>query len=45
VLRHPGPERRLRLNARTSLTVKTRAGAILEVIRDAASSDPGIAGL
>ncbi|HJS97277.1 MAG TPA: helix-turn-helix domain-containing protein [Solirubrobacteraceae bacterium] len=45
VLDEPDPERQLRLNARNSLVVKTRAGAILEVIRDAASSDPEIAGL
>jgi AcrR family transcriptional regulator len=43
VLDEPDPERQLRLNARNSLIVKTRAGAILEVIRDAASSDPEIA--
>lgn len=43
VLDEPDPERQLRLNARNSLAVKTRAGAILEVIRDAASSDPEIA--
>jgi AcrR family transcriptional regulator len=45
VLDEPDPERQLRLNARNSLVVKTRAGAILEVIRDAASSDPEIAAL
>ena len=45
VLDEPDPERQLRLNARNSLIVKTRAGAILEVIRDAASSDPQIAEL
>jgi AcrR family transcriptional regulator len=45
VLEEPDPERQLRLNARNSLIVKTRAGAILEVIRDAASSDPEIAAL
>jgi AcrR family transcriptional regulator len=45
VLDEPDPERQLRLNARNSLIVKTRAGAILEVIRDAASSDPEIAAL
>lgn len=43
VLDEPDPERQLRLNARNSLVVKTRAGAILEVIRDAASADPEIA--
>ncbi|MGN6871154.1 MAG: TetR/AcrR family transcriptional regulator [Solirubrobacteraceae bacterium] len=45
VLDEPDPERQLRLNARNSLVVKTRAGAILDVIRDAASSDPEIAAL
>jgi hypothetical protein len=45
VLDEPDPERQLRLNARNSLVVKTRAGAILDVIRDASSSDPEIAGL
>jgi AcrR family transcriptional regulator len=45
VLDETDPECQLRLNARNSLIVKTRAGAILEVIRDAASSDPEIAGL
>lgn len=45
VLDEPDPERQLRLNARNSLVVKTRAGAILEVIRDAASSDSEIAAL
>jgi AcrR family transcriptional regulator len=42
VLDEPDPERQLRLNMRNSLTVKTRAGAMLEVIRDAASVDPDI---
>jgi AcrR family transcriptional regulator len=45
VLDEPDPERQLRLNARNSLIVKRRAGAILDVIRDAASSDPDIAAL
>lgn len=45
VLDEPDPQRQLHLNARNSLAVKTRAGAILEVIRDAASSDPEIATL
>ena len=45
VLDEPDPERQLRLNARNSLIVKRRAGAILDVIRDAASSDPEIAAL
>ena len=45
VLDEPDPERQLRLNMRNSLTVKTRASAILEVIRNAASADPDIAAL
>jgi AcrR family transcriptional regulator len=42
VVDEPDPERQLRLNTRNSLVVKTRAGAILEVIRSAASADPDI---
>lgn len=45
VLDEPDPERQLRLNMSNSLMVKTRAGAILEVIRSAASADPEIAAL
>jgi AcrR family transcriptional regulator len=45
VLEEPDPERQLRLNMRNSVTVKTRAGALLEVIRDAASADPDIGDL
>jgi len=45
VLEEPDPERQLRLNMRNSLIVKTRAGATLEVIRDAASVDPDIGAL
>jgi AcrR family transcriptional regulator len=45
VLEEPDPERQLRLNARNSLIVKTRAGAMLEVIRSAASADPEIGAL
>ena len=45
VLDEPDPERQLCLNMRNSLTVKTRAGAMMDVIRDAASSDPEIAAL
>jgi AcrR family transcriptional regulator len=45
VLEEPEAQRQLRLNMRNSLMVKTRAGAILEVIRDAASSDPDIGDL
>jgi AcrR family transcriptional regulator len=42
VLDEPDSQRQLRLNMRNSLMVKSRAGAMLEVIRDAASSDPDI---
>jgi AcrR family transcriptional regulator len=45
VAREPDPERRLRLNARNSRTVKLRAGALLEVIRGAAAAEPEIAAL
>jgi AcrR family transcriptional regulator len=45
VLAEPDPERQLRLNVRNSLMVKTRAGAMLEVIRSAASADPDIGAL
>jgi AcrR family transcriptional regulator len=45
VLEEPDPERQLRLNMRNSRTVKVRAGAMLEVIRSAAPSDPDIAAL
>jgi AcrR family transcriptional regulator len=45
VLEEPDPERQLRLNMRNSLTVKLRAGAMLEVIRSAASADPDIGAL
>ncbi|MGH2969498.1 MAG: TetR/AcrR family transcriptional regulator [Solirubrobacteraceae bacterium] len=45
VLEEPDPERQLRLNMRNSRTVKVRAGAMLEVIRNAASADPEISAL
>jgi AcrR family transcriptional regulator len=45
VVEEPDPERQLRLNMRNSLIVKTRAGAILEVIRSAAPADPEIGAL
>jgi AcrR family transcriptional regulator len=45
VLEEPDPGRQVRLNVRNSRTVKVRAGAILEVIREAASADPDIAAL
>ncbi|MEN3285484.1 MAG: hypothetical protein V7607_6624 [Solirubrobacteraceae bacterium] len=45
VLEEPDPERQLRLTARNSRIVKERAGALLGVIRSAASTDPDAAGL
>jgi AcrR family transcriptional regulator len=45
VLDEPDPERQLRMNAHNSRAVKTRAGALLGVIRSAAPSDPDIAAL
>jgi len=45
VLEEPDPQRRLRLNARNSRAVKTRIGALLQVIRGAAPTDADIAAL
>ena len=45
VLDEPDPERQLRMNAHNSRAVKTRAGALLGVIRSAAPSDADIAAL
>lgn len=45
VMEEPDPERQLRLNARNSRMVKVRAGALMEVIRSAAPSDPDIGAL
>ncbi|MGH2965083.1 MAG: TetR/AcrR family transcriptional regulator [Solirubrobacterales bacterium] len=45
VIEEPDAERQLRLNARNSRRVKERAGALLEVIRDAAPADPDIGAL
>jgi AcrR family transcriptional regulator len=45
VLDEADPERQLRLNMRNSRTVKVRAGAMLEVIRSAASADADIGAL
>jgi AcrR family transcriptional regulator len=42
VLDEPDPERQLRLTARTSREVKTRAAALMKVIRGAAPGDPDI---
>lgn len=45
ILAEPDPERQLQLMARNSRIVKLRAGALLKVIRDAASADADIAAL
>jgi AcrR family transcriptional regulator len=45
VIEERDPQRRLRLNARNSRAVKTRIGALLQVIRGAAPSDPEVAAL
>jgi AcrR family transcriptional regulator len=45
VVGEPDPERQLRLTARNSRTVKLRAGALMEVIRGAAATDPDIEAL
>jgi AcrR family transcriptional regulator len=45
VLDEPDPERQLRMNAHNSRAVKTRAGALLGVIRSAAPADPDIQAL
>ncbi|MFJ5697313.1 hypothetical protein [Arthrobacter sp. NPDC093139] len=45
VVKEPDPERKLRLVAAQSRLVKTRSGALLEMIRAAASADSEIADL
>jgi AcrR family transcriptional regulator len=45
VLDEPDPERQLRMNARNSRAVKERIAGVLEVIRNAAPSDPDIGAL
>src|SRR3954451_9732269 len=45
LLAEPDPEQQLRLMARQSRIVKLRIGAVIEVIRTAASSDPDIGAL
>ena len=45
VLEEPDPERQLRLVARNSRDVKLRIGAVIEVIRAAAPTDPDIEAL
>lgn len=42
VLDEPDPERKLRINARNATLVRRRAGAMLEVLRAAAPTDPEI---
>lgn len=45
VVKEPDPERKLRLVAAQARRVKARSGALLEMIRTAASADPDIADL
>ena len=45
VIEEPDPHRQIRLNARNSRRVKGRAGALMEIIRDAASADADIEAL
>src|SRR5256885_17233922 len=45
VLEEPDPEHQLRLNAHNSRVVKLRIGAVIEVIRAAAPTDPDIEAL
>lgn len=45
VLEEPDPERQLRLNAQNARAVKERAGAVLEIIRNASQADPAIGAL
>jgi AcrR family transcriptional regulator len=45
VLEEPDPRRRLRLNARNARVARARLGALLEVIRSAAPTDPEISAL
>ncbi|MDQ3767408.1 MAG: TetR/AcrR family transcriptional regulator [Actinomycetota bacterium] len=45
LLEESDPERKLSLLARQSRVVKTRSGTLMEVIRNAGSADPEIAGL
>ena len=45
VLDEPDPRRQLALNARNSRAGKERVGPLLQVIREGAAHDPGVAGL
>ena len=45
VLDEPDPERQLRLNVRNAKTVRARIGPLLEVVRNAAPTDPEIEAL
>jgi AcrR family transcriptional regulator len=45
VMDEPDPERQLRMTARNSRAVKQRAGALMEILRSAAPTDPDIAAL
>ena len=42
VLEEPAPQKQLRLNARNSRIVKMRIAGVVKVIRDGATSDPGV---
>jgi AcrR family transcriptional regulator len=45
VVEEPDPARQLRLNARNSRIVKERAGALMEILRNAAPADPELGAL
>jgi AcrR family transcriptional regulator len=45
VVEEPDPARQLRLNARNSRIVKERAGALMEILRNAAPADPELEAL
>jgi AcrR family transcriptional regulator len=45
VLEEPDPERQLHLNARNSRARRVRIGALIEVIRGGAATDPDVEGL
>jgi AcrR family transcriptional regulator len=45
VVEEPNPARQLRLNARNSRIVKERAGALMEILRNAAPADPELEAL
>jgi AcrR family transcriptional regulator len=45
VLEEPDPERKLRLNVHNAMLVRGRIGPVLQILRDAASTEPEIAQL